>query len=106
EAAGCAVQFQDARGGHVAVIDGSQRTSLPFVYAAGDCAGVWTSKTLSEDTARREGRIAAIAALRALGGQCGAAEEAPVLPDPIVRDIALERQAWVRAMTLASAVAP
>ena len=50
EAAGCAVSFQAARGGHVAVIDGSQRTSLPFVYAAGDCAGVWPSKTLSDDT--------------------------------------------------------
>jgi thioredoxin reductase len=107
EAAGCAVSFQAARGGHVADVDGSQRTSLPFVYAAGDCAGVWASKTLSEDTARREGRIAAVAALRALGAEsAGAGEEEPVSPDPTVRDIAGERLAWVRTMTLGSAVAP
>ena len=106
EAAGCAVSFQAARGGHVPIVDGSQRTSLEFLYAAGDCAGVWPSKTLCEDTARREGRIAAMAALRALGAGPDGAEEEPVSPDPTVRDVALERLAWVRAMTLSSAVAP
>jgi thioredoxin reductase len=106
EAAGCAVSFQAVRGGHVAIVDSLQRTSLPFVYAAGDCAGVWPSKTLSEDTAGREGRIAAAAALRALGVESGGVPEEPVSPDPTGRDIALERLAWVRAMTLESAVAP
>ena len=116
EAAGCAVSFQAERGGHVASIDGSQRTSLPFLYAAGDCAGVWPAKTLSDMTARREGKIAAAAALRALGARPGGAEpggaepdgneEEPVSPDPSVRDVALERLAWVRAMTLGSAAAP
>jgi thioredoxin reductase len=105
ESAGCAVRFQAARGGHVAVIDGSQRTSLPFLYAAGDCAGVWPSKTLSDLTAGREGQIAACAALQALGAKRHGPEEA-VSPDPNVRDIALERLAWVRAMTLESAAAP
>ena len=106
EAAGCAMSFQAARGGHVAVIDDSQRSSLPFLYVAGDCAGVWPSKTLSDDTARREGRIAAIAALRALGVKHDDTREAPVAPDEAAGDIALERQAWVRAMTLGSAVTP
>jgi pyruvate/2-oxoglutarate dehydrogenase complex dihydrolipoamide dehydrogenase (E3) component len=106
EAAGCRVSFQSARGGHVAVIDDLQRSSLPFLYVVGDCAGVWPSKTLSEDTARREGRIAAIAALRALGVDLDEADGEPVSPDPAVRDIALERQAWVRAMTLGSAAGP
>jgi thioredoxin reductase len=107
EAAGCAVSFRPARGGHAPVVDGSQRTSLPFVYAAGDCAGVWRSKTLSDEAARREGRIAAVSALRVLGVvDPDRAEEAPVVPDPAVRDIALERLAWVRAMTLKSAAAP
>lgn len=108
EAAGCAVSFQPARGGHVPVIEGSQRASLPFLYAAGDCAGIWPSKTLSEDIARREGRIAAVAALRALGVVADAdrPEDTAVSPDPAVRDIALERLAWVQAMTLKSAVAP
>src|SRR5579883_1728373 len=106
EACGGTVRFQAARGGHVAVIDGSQRTSLPFLYAAGDCAGVWPSKTLSDSTARREGRIAAHAALRALGAQPGEAGENPVSPDPVARDVARERLAWVRAMTLGAAAAP
>lgn len=106
EAAGCAMSFQAERGGHVAVIDGSQRTSLPFVYAAGDCAGIWPSKTLSDATARREGRIAALVALQALGAQRDGSEEAPVSPDAAVRDLGAERLAWVRAMTLQSAAAP
>jgi thioredoxin reductase len=106
EAAGCDVSFQPARGGHVPVIDASQRASLPFLYAAGDCAGIWPSKTLCDDTARREGRIAAVAALRALGTAPNGLEEDAVRPDPIVRDIELERSAWVRAMTLKSTAAP
>ncbi len=106
EATGCAVSFQPMRGGHVAEIDVSQRTSLPYLYAAGDCAGVWPSKTLSEDTARREGRIAAAAAVRALGAKPDDSREKPVSPDPAARDVARERLAWVRAMTLESAAAP
>ena len=105
EATGCAVSFQAARGGHVAVVDAWQQTSLPFLYAAGDCAGVWPSKTLSDSTARREGRIAAAAALRALGVPEGRREE-PVSPDPTLRDVAGERLAWVRAATLESAATP
>ncbi len=106
EAAGCAVSFQAARGGHVPVIDGSQRTSLPLLYAAGDCVGTWPAKTLSDDTASREGRIAAVAALRALGVEPDGPEEQAVSPDPTVGDVALERLAWVRAMTLKSAATP
>ena len=101
ESAGCAVSFQAARGGHAPVLDESQRTSLPFVYAAGDCAGIWPTKTLSDQTACREGRVAALAALRALGAaRAGGEQEPPVCPDPTVRDIGAERLAWVRAMTL------
>ena len=112
EAAGCIVGFQPVRGGHVAVIDGSQRTSLPFLYAAGDCAGVWPSKTRSEEVACREGRIAAVAALRALGAELPdsaafhGAQSDSVSPDPAAGDIALERLAWVKAMTLGCATAP
>jgi pyruvate/2-oxoglutarate dehydrogenase complex dihydrolipoamide dehydrogenase (E3) component len=106
EAVGCAVSFQPARGGHVAVIDGLQRSSLPFLYVAGDCAGVWPSKTLSDNTARREGRIAAMAALRALGAKHDDTQEAPIAPDQVAGDVALERLEWVRAMTLRSAVVP
>jgi thioredoxin reductase len=105
EAAGCAVRFQIARGGHVALIDASQRTSLPFLYAAGDCAGVWPSKALSDITARREGRMAAQGALQALGAKSDGQEGEAVSPDPAVRDVAVEYLAWVRAMTLESEAA-
>jgi thioredoxin reductase len=107
EATGCSVDFQAGRGGHVALIDGLQRTSVPFLYAAGDCAGIWPSKTQSDATASREGRIAARAALQALGAKpAGLEEEAPVSVDPETRDIEGERLAWVRALTLHCAGAP
>jgi thioredoxin reductase len=100
EAGGCAVRFQPERGGHAPLLDGSQRTSLPYVYAAGDCAGIWPSKTLCEAVARREGAIAARAALEALGVRAEGAPEAPSTPDGPAADAALERLAWVRAAIL------
>ncbi|HET9107476.1 MAG TPA: FAD-dependent oxidoreductase [Steroidobacteraceae bacterium] len=106
EATGCAISYQAERGGHVALIDGSQRTSLPFVYAAGDCAGIWPSKTLSDATARREGRIAALAALRSLGAKCDGRKEEPVSPDAAGGGLDAQRLGWVRATTLRSAASP
>lgn len=100
EAGGCAVGFQPERGGHVPLLDGSQRTSLPYVYAAGDCAGIWPSKTLCEAVARREGAMAARAALEALGVRGEGAPEVAPVPDSPARDVALERLAWVRAAVL------
>lgn len=98
EASGCAVRFDAARGGHVPVTDAAQRTSLPFMYAIGDCAGVWPAKSLSQDIVSREAHIAVAAALRALGVQVEAAQQpAAVVPDMPARDIAGTRLAWVRA---------
>lgn len=131
EACGCTVSFQAERGGHVALIDGSQRTSIPYIYVAGDCAGVWPSKTLSDEIARQEGRIAASAALGALGLADSAelprhAESLPLAssstslapapvsaspaslpgssstPDTPARDLCAGRIAWVRASVLGS----
>lgn len=101
EATGCGVGFQAERGGHVPVVDAAQRTSLPFLYAAGDCAGVWPAKVLAEDAARREGRVAAAAALTTLGAASPVTEVAAA-PERPARDISLEWLAWVRAMTLES----
>ncbi len=108
EACGCAVGFQAERGGHVPVIDASQRTSLRYIYVAGDCAGVWPSKTLSVAIARQEGCIASEAALSALGASTMAAavEEFPVTPDTPVCDISASRLAWVRASVLGSSADP
>lgn len=99
EAVGCRTSFQADRGGHVPDADPVQRTSLPFVLLAGDCAGVWASKSLDENIARREGRIAAHTALVALGVDIAPSEQAPI-PDAPVCDPAANRAAWVRASTL------
>jgi hypothetical protein len=99
EAAGCSVTFDSARGGHVAVCDARQRTSLPWLLVAGDCASVWAAKSLDEELARREGRIAAHTALAALGVDSGPAEPAVEPAEPVV-DLAAQRSAWVRSTTL------
>jgi thioredoxin reductase len=102
EAAGCRTSFQADRGGHVTDMDAAQRTSLPLILVAGDCAGVWASKSLDENIARREGRIAALTALAALaepGAETGLPDAAPI-PDTPVCDVAADRAAWVRASTV------
>jgi NADPH-dependent 2,4-dienoyl-CoA reductase/sulfur reductase-like enzyme len=99
EAAGCSTSFQADRGGHVPDIDSAQRTSLPFVLVAGDCAGVWASKSLDDTVSRREGRIAAHTALAALGVDVAQNDMASV-PDVPVCDVAAHREAWVRASTV------
>ena len=99
ESTGCSTSFQAERGGHVPDTDSAQRTSLPFFLVAGDCAGVWASKSLDDEIARREGRIAAHTALAALGIDIALSDTAP-LPDAVVCDIAANRTAWVRASTV------
>ncbi|MGL6245837.1 FAD-dependent oxidoreductase [Pseudomonas sp.] len=99
EAAGCRTAFQADRGGHVPDADSAQRTSLPFILVAGDCAGVWASKSLEETISRREGRIAAHTALAALGVDI-AQNDRVSLPDASVCDVAAHREAWVRASTV------
>lgn len=113
EACGCEVSFQASRGGHAAIIDDSQRTSLPFVYVAGDCAGTSPSKTLS-DAAAREGRVAGLAALRALGLEtryaadehAASAEEPAASAEQSALGVAPSRIAWVRASVLESPFEP
>jgi len=99
ESTGCSTSFQAERGGHVPDTDSAQRTSLPFFLVAGDCAGVWASKSLDDEIARREGRIAAHTALAALGVDIALSDTVP-LPDAAVCDVAANRTAWVRASTV------
>lgn len=96
EAAGCSTSFEADRGGHVPDTDPLLRTSLPFVLVAGDCAGIWASKSLDDDISRREGRIAAHTALAALGVDIAQHDTVP-MPDEPVGDVAAHRAAWVRA---------
>jgi thioredoxin reductase len=56
---GCRIAFSAERGGHVPVVDDAQMTSLPGIYAIGDCCGVWPEKSADRAIAEAEGRRAA-----------------------------------------------
>jgi len=55
-AAGCKVEFSTARGGFVPIVDAAQRTSVPGISAVGDCAGIWSGKSIDASVAQGEGR--------------------------------------------------
>jgi thioredoxin reductase len=89
DAAGGAVAFQPERGGYAPLLDAGQRSTLPGVYAAGDCAGVWDSKTLDRRIAEAEGERAA-----AILGAVEAPAAAPPAPG---YDLSAYRLDWARA---------
>src|SRR5258708_21766818 len=64
---GCQLVARGERGGYVPAVDADMRTSLPTVFAAGDCAGLSDGKILDEALACAEGRIAGLAAAASLG---------------------------------------
>jgi thioredoxin reductase len=105
DALGCRMGYVAVRGGHVPVLDATQRTSLAWLYAAGDCAGIWPEKTLDADIARAEGRRAAAAVARSLGIASGPpeAESLPEMPAP---DMDAYRLDWVRATVVDAAGEP
>src|ERR1700761_1715570 len=89
DALGARIVFDAARGGSVPVLDGMQQTTVPGVFAAGDCAGIWAEKTLDRDIARAEGR-------RAAAGEAVLPIDAP----GAAYDLGAYRLAWVRASVL------
>ena len=91
DALGCRTAFLAGRGGHVPLLDAAGQTSIPGVYAVGDCAGVWAQKSLDP-------AVAAAEAERAVAHITGITT--PGLTDPPVMDAAAfsdYRLAWVRA---------
>lgn len=94
-AAGARCAFDNDRGGFVPLLGAGGETSLPGIRAAGDCAGIWPAKTADPALAEAEGRLAAGAALAALGLADAPAENAPQ-PGPAA-DLGEYRKAWVRA---------
>ncbi len=103
DAIGCRSAFLPERGGHVPLTDATHLTSVPGVYAVGDCAGIWASKTRDRAIAEAEGRAAAAHAI-------GLTDPAPspTPPDPLTHDFAAYRLDWVRAAVVEadSVVAP
>ncbi len=100
DAIGCRSAFSPACGGHVPVVDAAQMTSLPGVYAVGDCAGVWAAKSMDRAVAEAEGRRAAAHAAQA----AVAIDELP-MPEETAVDLSAYRLAWVRGAVVEAAPA-
>jgi len=64
---GCDLTFRSELGGHVPVCDDRMETSVDGVFAAGDAAGFHDGMALAPEIARRQGRLAGIAAAESLG---------------------------------------
>jgi thioredoxin reductase len=99
DAVGCRIVFDPVRGGHVPELDDDMRTSIPAIYAVGDCAGTDAEKSRDTSIARGEARRAAFAVARRLGapGFQKAERELPRWrPRPAI-DVAAIRMAWVNA---------
>jgi len=75
------------------------RTSLPTVFAAGDCAGVHEGMLADPSVTRAQGRLAGIAAAQSVGsiGQREAESRAAGLSSSrgVARDMYGQRQAWL-----------
>ncbi len=94
QAAGAACRFDPARGGHVPLVDFRGRTSLPSVYAIGDCAGIWPEKS-------RDATIAEQEACDAVDAILGRASERNDRPEPHAEyDLSAYRKAWLRASVI------
>ncbi len=59
---GARLEFVSARGGWVPVLNDAMQTSVPTVFAAGDCTGVDDAMLADPEVARSQGRVAGIAA--------------------------------------------
>jgi thioredoxin reductase len=73
---GCRLAFRPELGGFVPETDAWGRTSVPDVFAAGECAGVHAGMLADPGIARRQGRLAAVRAAASLGRLDAAAAEA------------------------------
>ena len=67
QAAGANCRFDGMRSGYVPVLGTGFETSLKGIRAVGDCAGIWAKKSADASLAESEGRLAASAALDAIG---------------------------------------
>jgi thioredoxin reductase len=75
---GCRLVFRSERSGFVPDLDVDGQTSVPGVFAAGDCAGFDESMAADAELARAQGQAVGLAAARSLGA--GGGEVAGALP--------------------------
>ena len=80
---GARLRFEGARGGWVPEVDTWMRTSVPTVFAAGDCAGFHEGMLGAPEIAREQGRLAGLGAAESLGALGrGEAEQRRGVPSP------------------------
>jgi len=92
---GARLRFSSPLGGWVPEVDASLRTSVPGVFAAGDCAGVHDAMLGDPDLAREQGRVAGLAAAASLGAP---AARATVDAAPPTRMVHGHWQRWLRSL--------
>lgn len=91
---GCAIAWRAELGGFVPSIDVDGRTSVPGIYAAGDCTGVTDPAIADPGLAAAAGRRAGRAAARDSGIGAEALPPAPPIADPAGDRDAMRRQ-WL-----------
>jgi len=64
---GAQLSFDASIGGWVPEVDQRMRTSVPTVFAAGDCAGFHDGRLATPGVAQAQGRLAGLAAVESLG---------------------------------------
>jgi thioredoxin reductase len=100
---GCRLPFRSALGGFVPETDDRGMTSVPGVFAAGDCAGFHEEMLADPAIARDQGRLAGIAAAESLGavsrGRAEAVRAELRQPDGgRPREVHGDWQRWLRAL--------
>ncbi len=97
DVAGAEIGFVGSRGGHVPMTDRDGRTSIPGLFAAGDCAGVSAGKTSDPEIAAEEGRRAAAAACADLAQGSPSPRQTVIREGAATDDIEATQSAWVEA---------
>jgi thioredoxin reductase len=102
---GARLRFDGTLGGWVPEVDAWMRTSVPTVFAAGDCAGFHENMLGTPEIAREQGRLAGLGAAESLGAlgrreaeqRRGRAASSP----PPSADVFGYWQTWLRSLIAA-----
>jgi thioredoxin reductase len=101
---GARLRFVSELGGWVPEVNARMRTSVPTVFAAGDCAGFHEGMLAAPEVARAEGRAAGRAAAESLGAvRRGVPETRPrvIAPAPAAGETHRHWRAWLDSLIAA-----